>query len=222
MAIAFGGTASDTTGSGSISLTGVTAGATIVLLVQDGNNVATGFAASDAQGSYTAKGAIFGTGSGAVSARFLTLLAANSGTHTIACSVSGAGSGYFGATAAWYTGAGDLDNTTNGAFNAAWGAPANSWNSGTITPSTNLSQIIGWALNGNNASAITAGTSPNAFTNRAAPNYQGFAGIWEDFNQTTAAAVAATATINTGGLIMVASLKPAGAAGDNFYGQACL
>lgn len=184
---------SNSANAASLALTGVTAGATIVVFpVSSGGNRGS-FVCTDAQGSYTIRGANYGN-SGDVSAEALTLTNANSGTHTIACSIST--DAILGIAAIWYTGVGDVDNSfaaVNGAVVTS-GSGANALSSGAFTTTTNGDTVVGFFVNDGSGTALTAGTSPNSFTSRLSGNL-GDPFLMQDLTQATAGSIASTGGI---------------------------
>src|SRR6185312_14539110 len=161
--MAFGGSATGTT---TISLTSVTAGATICVFPTDTNGNATAFTVSDAQGTYSARGTIQGV-SGDTSTQLLVLTNANAGTHTI--SLSSTGDTIVVGLAFWYTGVGDVDNSHNAiaGTHATVTTTANNGTSGSFTSTTNGCTIVCVAINLVTTAACTVGTSPFTFVSRA-------------------------------------------------------
>lgn len=205
----------DTTGSGSITLAGVTAGATIICIPNDGNNVAApGFTvSSNLSGSFTARGSVFGAGSGTTSFQCFELNNAAAGTHTLTIMAGGAGAGYFGAVAAAYT-ASVIDNSHAAIAGAVNGGPVtgtNAFTVGPLTPTTNGCHLVAWYLNGSSGNAFTTGTSPNTWANESNTAWQGFAVLTEGFDQTAAASITSTAgnTASIGYVGMLIALAPA-------------
>ena len=182
--MAFGGSA---TGTGSsISLTSVTAGATICVFPTDTNGNATAFTVSDAQGTYSARGTIQGI-SGDTSTQLLILTNANAGTHTI--SLAATGDTIVGGLAFWYTGVGDVDNSHNAiaGTHASVTTTANNGTSGSFTSTTNGCTIVGVAINLLTTAACTVGTSPFTFVSRATGSIAAVNGYrLEDAAQATA------------------------------------
>jgi len=161
--MAFGGSATGTT---SVTLSGVTAGATICVFPTTVNGSATAFSASDSQGSYSARGSPVGV-SGDTNTQLLILTNANSGTHTITPGCTG--DTISGVLAFWYTGYGDVDNS-HAAINqhaASVTSTANNGTSNSFTTTTANSIIIGVAIDLVATAACTVGTSPFTFTTRA-------------------------------------------------------
>lgn len=180
------------TGTGTLSLPSVTAGATILIWPASSNGNATAFTATDSvQGALTARGSLFGT-AGDSNSRLFVLTNANSGTHSITCTATG--DTMLGICGAWWTGVGDVDNS-GAAVNQTQGSSgtgANAYSSGNCTPVTNGCTIVGWAWNILTGTVPSAGTSPIAYTSRATTTLGGTPFRIEDFSQTTAAAIAAT------------------------------
>lgn len=198
----------------SLTLTGVSAGATILVWPQTNSGNATAFTVSDGQASYAARGNIYGT-SGDTNTQAFILTGANAGSHVI--TVGATGDTIFGLVAAWWTGYGDVDN----ALAAIHGAPvtssttgADALNSGNITTTTAGCLIIGIAFDINNAATtLSAGTSPIGFTQQVLGNVGGAEPfILEDFTQSTAAAISATAgtTASINAVTEVIALAPTG------------
>src|SRR6185312_13680590 len=183
--MAFGGSATGTT---TISLTSVTAGATICVFPTDTNGNSTAFTVSDGQGTYSARGSIQGV-SGDTATQLLILTNANSGTHTI--SLSSTGDTIVGGLAFWYTGVGDVDNAHNAiaGTHASVSSTANNGTSGSFTSSTNGCTIVGVAINLLTTAACTVGTSPFTFVSRATGSIASTNGfLLEDATQATAGA----------------------------------
>lgn len=191
--MAFGG--SNNAAATSLTLASVTAGATILVWPQTNAGNATAFTCSDGQGSYASRGLIHGT-SGDTNTQCFILTGATAGSHVI--TVGCTGDTIFGLIAAWWTGYGDVDNALaaiHGAVvtNSATGMDA--LNSGNITTVTNGCLIVCIALDINNtATTLSAGTTPNAFTQRVLGNIGGAEPfILADFTQSTAGVIAGTA-----------------------------
>jgi hypothetical protein len=188
--MAFGGAGS--AASGSLTLTGVSAGATILVSVLSANAIASAFAVSDAQGSYTAVDSIVGTGTGAVSSQVFILTNANSGSHAITATATG--DTVVGIQAVWYTSVGGVDNSGgahNASLNTSTGTGADVCTSGTFTTTTAGTTVVGFFWD-DNLVAFSAGTSPNAFTSRQSGTASDTF-ITEDFSFAGSGSVAATA-----------------------------
>lgn len=104
------------------------------------------------------------------------------------------------------------------------GTGANALTSTAIVPATNGDLIYGSSLDTGNSTAITAGTSPNAFTARQTVSLSAVGYILgEEFIQTTAASIAATAGSTSGGadnfITAVIALKAASAAAQGPFVQ---
>src|SRR5262249_42050678 len=101
-----------------------------------------------------------------------------------------------------------------GTFQASPGTLANALNSGNIVP-VGDGDLIWSATFSGKSETLSAGTSPNAFTQRGVGGTTDNVSMQiEDFIQSTHASIAATATTNTnvGNVTFVAAFKAAAAA----------
>lgn len=198
------------------TLPSVTLGATILVWPQTNSGNATAFTVSDnVQGSYGARGNIHGI-SGDTNTQAFILTGANAGSHVI--TVGATGDTIFGLIAAWWTGVGDVDNALaaiHGAVVTSSATGADVLNSGNITTVTNGCTIVCLSLDINNAATtMSAGTSPNGFTQRVLGNVGGAEPfILADFTQSTAGVIAGTAgtTAIINAVTQAIALAPSGA-----------
>ena len=208
--MAFGGATSSTTAS--VTLTGVTAGATILVWSFTTNGGGTVFAASDAQGSYATRGTIFTLGAGNTNSQALILTNANSGSHAITVTITGDTS--FGTLAAWWTGVGDVDNSLAAHAEqgvTVAGSPPNNVTSGNCTTSTANTTVVGLCYFDNTGSLPAVGTSPNSFTSRFSATINALGTTLEDFAFSGTGSIAATfgGTAGNMALVQVLALAPA-------------
>lgn len=132
----------------SLTLTGVSDGATILVWPQTNSGNATAFSVSDdVQGSYAARGNIYGT-SGDTNTQAFILTGAKANSHLI--TVGATGDTIFGLVAAWWTGYGDVDN----ALAAIHGAPVTSSTSTLTLPAATTAYTAGQLI----ANSATAGS----------------------------------------------------------------
>lgn len=168
-------------------VTGVPAGSAIVAFVGGSTgNSATNATISDGS-SYTIVG-----GLGSLAPYFANvgvLTAASGGSHTVTATyVGGTSSAYL---AAFYVSGANLTDGANNDPQNFPGTGANILLGGSITPVTSGDLIIGMFWNTFTGVTLTAGTSPNAFSNNFTDTTNGF--LLESFLQSTAATINPTA-----------------------------
>lgn len=220
--IAFGpgGTTTDT-----CTLTGVTAGNTIVAFLLCGSDSApTSAAVADGQGSYTPSTHTAGDGANFVFVQAFVLQNANAGTHVIVGTLPSG-------QAAFIT-AGETGGATTGAFlgdNANFQNPPGSGTdaitTGTITGITGACTIVGIATDSANASGSAEPAAGTGFTSRG-NNANGTIGAYRFETKGVSANAAATwtATVSTDNHIScaVAILNGSGVLPDTLMSQICL
>ncbi len=123
-------------------------------------------------------------------AYYYNSVAASAGTMVIHVTTSPAAA--MGIQAVAYTG-GTITGTPQITGVYQPGSGANVSTSGTTTPAVNSATIVGLVLSVDNFTPVNAGTSPNAFTSESLQS----GNLFQDFTQTTAAAIQSTAGFTT-------------------------
>ena len=174
-----------------LTLTAVPYGATIIFEVNTGSTVSG--SASDGV-TYTQVGtSISSSGQQTSIWRLQTALA---GTHSISVPLTAGGFSNYCA-AAWFLNGAATFNVTSQNDSSFVGTGANVITSNAATTTINSSLILGIVRNVSGGGTLSAGTSPNAFT--AISGVTSASSLWEQFVQTTAGSIAATAGTTSSG-----------------------
>lgn len=187
-----------------VVLTGVPAGANILVYFDWGTGAGDTLVSISDGASYTQLGSTVVSGS-AVDGVLYTLVGASAGSHTITATLSNTGGGYL---AAWYvTGAGNSDGAVGADINFP-GTGANAAATPSITTTTNGDIIFGVFHTVSGTGTYTAGTSPNVFSSVGIVTAGAFA---EFFTQTTAGSVLANSTLSSNSDLIgfIAAFSPA-------------
>ncbi|HSX15668.1 MAG TPA: hypothetical protein VLF40_02670 [Candidatus Saccharimonadales bacterium] len=116
------------------------------------------------------------------------------GSNTVTANWTTSGADLKGLIIAEYSNVASIDVLTGQGATSPSGGAANNATSGSMTTNFNGQTILGFFMSQIGATDITIGTSPNLFTQRAHSSANG-AQLLEEFTQTSAGSIAATASI---------------------------